>query len=234
MTGAKENQMKKTTKALCAAAAGFAMLATTGGFTFASWQDAREIATANVATGDLRLDFARQQETDPYKQVYWTLYGPKPAGGTDAQRPQVGPSGYGLVGMAKVQASYRLTGVVNVRTRLQGESLVATLTPKYGEPAAYTNYEGVRDWLERAAKTVKVTTTDPAANNAPITDTTLLYPTTQGTTSDGYHIYTVTITIDFPSDTPLALAGIEQTGDLYLGDLVLTLKQQAGATAYRG
>lgn len=215
--------MKKTTKALYSAVAGLALIASTGGATYATWIDRAPLGTTTdeIHTGNLRLDF-KNTNVDDWDQVNWTLY-------NDQNQP-IKWGNLTEIGDVNVSAGFRLVGTVDVRSTLVGDTLVANLRREFHFNPPTGTGEKLIAWIDRAAQattveikdgstTVIATNANTSANLSPV--------------AAGYRDYTVTITIPFPKDgfPDNDTDGVWQAV-MHMGDLNLELLQNASTTAF--
>jgi len=208
--------LKKTNLALYSAAAGLALLAASGGTTYASWIDRAPLGTRGdaIQTGDLRLDFTHP-EVSKFKQVEWRLYG------VDGTFP-IKEGTFEEIGLVEVGPGYRLEGTTQVSTTLIGETIVAHLssTPVFGAPEGSS--QQLIDWLNIAQANTEVIVT--RNNSDRIESNTAL------TASE---TFTVTIKVPFSAaNFPVNETTEVWKAIMHLGDINLELLQQTHPNAF--
>jgi len=223
--------MKKTTKAIYGAVAGLALLTASGGGTYASWRDQAPIASNNVQTGNLNLNFTQElyQTYTLYERVLWTLY--------DAQGNQVGePSRYWAAQRKEVKPGYKLVGVTDVTVTLEGGTIQAHLIDKDVEfSTQLINYGAdVAAWLTKAIETTEITVRRTNTGQTPVYINNqkdgqgAVIRTLLTNTND----YTVTVTVQFPKDELPKNTTNLQSALMILGSLDLELVQVVHPNAF--
>jgi alternate signal-mediated exported protein len=208
--------LKKTTRALYCAAAGLALLASTGGGTYASWVGSTNLVTTTntIDTGDLSLTF-RDGSRNGFNQVSWSLNG--------------GPGTYDFSKIGEVKPGNVLIGTAWVRVTLKGDTMHASLSHGNLVPSVTGNSPALLGWLQGAANTAVVTIAPEGQ-----ADETWSLPLALSPNSVGYADYKVSVKITFPTTGfPAATTSI-QSANFHMGDLDLTLIQTTSGSPFTG